>query len=257
MSSYDDNDLTAHNRLEDLLDAYCDARLMPRGPVLSRIRATVLAEAAAAAATAAAVTRLQALAGPAPKPGRWTLQSPFARRAIALGFAATLTLGTGAAVLAAPPGSPFYNARVYLESAFLPTQADALLAAHERLLEERMAEAEAAAARGDIPGLTAALAAYQAEVEAATADVSDDAALLAHLEAQLAKHSAVLTALAARLPEQSSIDNAIEASSKAINKLQERGGHAHPSHAPGGPPGGGGDAPQGGGGQAEDGGEQE
>ena len=41
----------ANDRVEDLLDAYADARLEPAGPVLARIRANVMAHAAAAAAT--------------------------------------------------------------------------------------------------------------------------------------------------------------------------------------------------------------
>lgn len=241
MTTYDDNDASARNRLEDLLDAYCDSRLMPRGPVLSRIRATVLAEVAAAAASSAATARLQAPAGPTPKPARWTLSSPFARRFAALGFAASLTLGTTAAVLAAPPGSPFYNARVYLETLALPSQVDDRVAAHERLLRERLGEAQAAAAHSDPAGLAAALAAYRAEVEAATFDVGDDAALLAHLEEELARHTVVLTALEAQLPDDASIDKAIEASSKAIDKLQARGQNAHPTRAPQG--GGAGNGP--------------
>ncbi len=252
MSAYDDNDLTALNRLEDLLDVYCDTRLMPRGPVLSRIRATILAEAAAAAATAAAAARLQALAGSAPKAPRWTISSPFARRALAFGFAASLTLGTSLAVLAAPPGSPFYNARVSLETLALPSQVDDRVAAHERLLVERLGEAQAAAARSDPVALAAALAAYRAEVEAATADVGDDAARLAHLEEELAKHTLVLTALEAQLPDNAAIGKAIDASSKAINKLQARGENAHPTHPPqGGGPGNGPSGP----GQGQDGGE--
>jgi hypothetical protein len=238
VSAYDDNDLTALNRLEDLLDAYCDTRLMPRGAVLSRIRTTVLAEAAAAAATAAATRRLQALAAPA-RPARWTFSSPFVRRFAALGFAATLTLGTTAAVLASPPGSPFYNARVYLETALLPTGVDDRVAARERLLAERLAEAQDAAARNDPVGLAAALAAYRAEVDAATADVGDDANLLAHLEDELARHTVVLTTLEATLPDDAAIDKALDASSKAIDKLQAKGSHTttHPTHPPGGPQG--------------------
>ena len=54
MSSFDDKDVTALNRLEDLLDAYSDARLAPRTAVLARIRANVLTEAAAATAMMAA-----------------------------------------------------------------------------------------------------------------------------------------------------------------------------------------------------------
>jgi hypothetical protein len=234
VSGYDDNDRGALDRLEDLLDAYAEARLLPRGPVLARIRAHVLTEAAAASA-AAALTRPQ-FAEPT-RPSRWAASSPFHRRALAFGFAAMLTIGTSAAVLASPPGSPFYNARVYFETLALPVQVDARLAGHERLLDERIAEAGAAAARGDGPALAAALAAYQAEVDAATADVGDDATRLAHLEDMLAKHTTTLTALASELPEQSSIDHAIDASSKAIAKLKAKGSHAHPTHVPAGPQG--------------------
>jgi hypothetical protein len=233
VSGYEDNDRGALDRLEDLLDAYADARLMPRGPVLSRIRANVLAQ--AAVASAAAMKRPQ-LAEPR-RPSRWAVASPFTRRALAFGFAAMLTIGTSAAVFAAPPGSPFYNARVYIETLTLPSQVEARLEGHERLLQERITEAEAAADRGDSVGLAAALAAYQAEVDDATADVGDDAARLAHLEDMLAKHTAVLTALAATLPEESSIDHAIDTSSKAIANLKAKGSHPHPTHAPGGPQG--------------------
>jgi hypothetical protein len=237
VSAWDDNDLGALNRLEDLLDAYCEARLAPSGAILARMRANVLVE-AAAASTAAAAYRLQ-LVPPAPKPARWSFSAPLMRRVAALGFAATLTLGTGVAVLAAPPGSPFYNARVYLETLALPSQADARLDAHEKLIDERLTEAETAATHGDMNALAAALVAYQAEVDAATADVGNNADLLSHLEEMLAKHTATLTALAARLPEQSSIENAITNSSKAMQKLQQRGNPAsHPTHAPQGGPGG-------------------
>jgi Domain of unknown function (DUF5667) len=233
VSGYDDNNRRALDRLEDLLDAYADARLMPRGPVLSRIRANVLAE--AAAVSAASVRRPQ-LAEPRRAP-RWAVASPFTRRAIAFGFAAMLTIGTSAAVFAAPPGSPFYNARVYIETLTLPTQVDARLEGHERLLEERIAEAEAAAARNDAPGLAAALAAYQAEVDAASADIGDDAARLAHLESELAKHTTALSALATTLPDESSIERAIDKSSTAIAKLKAKGSPPHPTHAPGEPQG--------------------
>ena len=253
MSAWDDNDLGALNRLEDLLDAYCEARLAPSGAVLARMRANVLVEATAAAISAGA-HRLQ-LVPPAPKPARWSYSAPLVRRVAALGFAATLTLGTSVAVLAAPPGSPFYNARVYLETLALPSQADARLDAHEKLIDERLTEAESAATHGDMNALAAALVAYQTEVDAATADVGNNADLLAHLEEMLAKHTATLTALAARLPEQSSIENAITNSSKAIQKLQQRGTPAaHPTHVPqGGPGGNGGGGGDGGNGGDEDG----
>lgn len=246
MSSYDDNDLEAIDRLEDLLDAYCEARLAPRPAILARIRANVMTEAAAAAGVTAGVVAANRprLVEPAPMPARWSLRPIFARAAFTMGFAAALSLGTAAAVVAAPPGSPFYNARVFLETAFLPADTDGRFEGHEKLLDERLAEAELAAQRGDTVSLAAALTAYQAEVEAATAEAGSNLDRLAHLEAVLAKHTAVLTALAATLPEQSSIEHAIQESSKAITKLQDKAHPAHPSHAPAG---GGGQGGQGGG----------
>jgi Domain of unknown function (DUF5667) len=249
VSRYDDNDQHALDRLEDLLDAYAEARLAPPGAVLARMRANVMLEASAAAATYAAIHRPR-LVQPAPRPVRAAFVPRLSRLAFTMGFAAVLTLGTSAAVLAAPPGSPFYNARVYLETALLPSQPGERTAGHEKLLEERIAEAEAAAQRGDTIALAAALAAFQTEVDAATDSAGEDLALLAHLQEMLAKHTAVLTALAATLPEQPSIENAIESSSKAIAKLQQKTHRVvRPTHAPaGGNPGGehDGDRPAGG-----------
>jgi uncharacterized protein YciI len=222
MSEYSNAELRQLDHVEDLLEAYADARLTPSGPVLARIRANAMAQAAASAAMTAAEHR----AGePAALPtARWRLpQLQVPRRAFALGLAATMTLGTSAAVLAAPPGSPFYNARVAIEAALIPTQVDARLAAHEEHLAQLVAAAEAAAASGDPVALEAALAAYSAEVDAAVNDVGDDAGRLARLEEVLAKHVAVLTALQVDVPEEASIDRAIESSQKAVEKIKAKG----------------------------------
>lgn len=209
----------------DLLEAYADARLSPRGAVLARMRRHVMAEAAARAA--AGETQLQAAIDAAASKRSWS-SVHLPRRVAAVGMAAALTFATSAAVLAAPPGSPFYDARVALEQVFLPAQTDDRAAAHERYLLERLAEAQAAADRGDVVALEAALAAYRAEVDAAVADVGSDPELLAHLEAELAKHTAVLESLAARLPEQAAIEHAIDASQKAAKKLHDTGKPATP-----------------------------
>jgi len=103
---------------------------------------------------------------------------------------------------------------------------------HEKLLQERLDEAEAAAASGDSSALAAALAAYQAEVDAATADAGNDQDWLAHLQAMLAKHTATLTELAATLPAESSIERAIDASSKAITRIETKTHPAQPTHKP-------------------------
>lgn len=217
---YDDRDRAALDQLEDLLDAYADQRLMPKGPVLARIRANALAEFAA--------TMAEQRQDPVAEPARWwaTLPSLLPRRAIALGMAATLTLGTGAAVLAAPPGSPFYNARLVIETALLPTEVDLRLAAYEQHLEERLREVEAAAASGNDAGLVAALEAYQAELNAAVAVAGDASARLAKLQLAIEKHLAKLEELAARLPTEVARDNAVEhaidVSERAVEKLKER-----------------------------------
>jgi hypothetical protein len=232
--SYDDHDRAALDQLEDLLDAYADARLMPTGPVLARMRTAVLAEAASGAAE-----RRRAELAPEPKrrfvvPG---LHVP--RRAFALGLAASLTLGTSAAVFAAPPGSPFYNARLMIETALLPTQPDARLAAREDHLDDRLREVEAAAASGDIVALEAALIAFQSEVDAAVATTDEDLARLAHLQAAIEKHVAKLRELAARLPTQVARDHALEhainTSQKAVDKLKDKAksGTSRPTPKPG------------------------
>lgn len=204
----------------DLLEAYADARLSPRGAVLARMRRHVMAEAASRAA--AGDGRLEAAIA-ASQPKRPWSSLHLQRRVAAIGMAAVLTFATSAAVLAAPPGSPFYNARVALELVFLPSEPDDRVAAIERHLEARLAEARAAADRGDLAALQASLSAYRSEVDAAVAEVGWSADHLASLEAALGKHTAVLEALAARLPEQAAIEHAIETSQKAAKQLSDKG----------------------------------
>jgi chromosome segregation ATPase len=141
-------------------------------------------------------------------------------------MAASLTLGTSAAVFAAPPGSPFYNARLAIETALLPAKVDERLAAREDHLEDRLREAEAAAASGDIVALEAALVAFQAELDAAVATSDEDLARLAHLQAAIEKHVAKLQELAARLPTEvargNALEHAIDAGRKAVEKLRDK-----------------------------------
>lgn len=222
---------TAEAQLEELLTAYADARLAPARPVLARMRANVVAAAAATAATAEAERRRREAdrrrLDAQRRHREW--MAPFGlrlpRRAVAFGIAATLTLGTSAAVIAATPGSPFYTARLAIEAAFLPNTDDARLAAHEQRLDQRLAEAQAAAASGNSAALEAALDAYQNEVAAAVADLGDDAGRLAHLEDVLGKHVTVLQALEATLPSEAAIQHAIDASQKAVDKLKDKGSH--------------------------------
>jgi hypothetical protein len=228
MSQVMDEGIPGAQQVVDLLEAYADARLSPRGPVLARMRRQVMAEAAARAAAEEA--QLQAaIEVVAPRRSWAALHIP--RRLAAVGMAAAMTFATSAAVLAAPPGSALYNARITLEQVFLPAEADDRVAAHERLLAERLQEAQAAADAGNTVALQAALAAYQSEIDAAVADVGYDPQLLAFLEGALVKHTALLEALAGDVPTQAAgaIERAIEASQKAARKLHDK--EAQPGHS--------------------------
>lgn len=220
----DDAGVPGAQQVVDLLEAYADARLSPRGAVLARMRRQVMAEAAARAAAGDAQLHAAIVAG-APKRSWSSLHLP--RRIAAVGMAAAMTFATSAAVLAAPPGSPFYNARITLEQVFLPSETDDRVAAHERLLAERLEEAQAAADAGNVGALQAALTAYQAEIDAAVADVGYDPGLLTFLEGALIKHTALLEKLAAKLPDHAqaadAIQRAIQASEKAAKKLHDTG----------------------------------
>ena len=231
MSGYQHPDLLALDEVEDILQAYADARLAPRKPVLARMRAAVVAEAASAAAARAGQERAAAAAASLAEAPRGRLNLPrlrlasFARPAFALGFAGLLAISTGTAITSASPGSPLYMARVALEDMFLPVQIDARFASHEQHLDERLAEAEAAASGGDPVALEAALAAYQAEIDQTLADIGDDYGRLARFQAVLERHIAKLTALS--LPLSTDVasgkaeEHAIQASQSAVTKAAD------------------------------------
>ena len=146
------------------------------------------------------------------------------RRLTALLLAAGLVLGSAAVVAAGSgPGGPLYGARIWLKSAILPADADARALERVRHIEERLLDAERAAAAGDPGALAAAIQAYRDAVTEAMAEVGTDADRLARLEEALGHHVAVLEALAlsGRLPDAADdgIDRAIEASQKAVDKL--------------------------------------
>ncbi|HEX3265917.1 MAG TPA: DUF5667 domain-containing protein [Candidatus Limnocylindrales bacterium] len=232
MSGYKHPNLLALDEVESILEAYADARLAPRKPVLARMRAAVVAEAASAAAARAAAQRQAAAAAAleAASPRR-RLRLPrlrlanLARPAFALGFAGLLAIATGTAITAASPGSPLYMARVALEDLFLPVQIDARFASHEQHLDERLAEAEAAASSGDPVALEAALVAYQQEIDQTLADIGNDYGRLARFQAVLERHLAKLTALSLQLPTDVASGNAgahaIQASKSAATKAAD------------------------------------
>ncbi|HJP89867.1 MAG TPA: DUF5667 domain-containing protein [Candidatus Limnocylindrales bacterium] len=223
------------DQVVDLLEAYADARLQPRGAVLARMRRHVIAEldARTALLEAERATRLAAA-----QPKWWqTIHLRVPRGIAVAGMTAAFTFGTAAAVLAAPAGSPLYGARVALEQVFLPPSPADRIAAHERLLKERLAEAQAAADAGNMGALQASLTAYQAEVDAAVAEVGYDPALLEFLHTSLVQQTALLETMAISNPAQAAaIQGAIHANENATQHLDEVGGDKDHDGKPDGPP---------------------
>jgi hypothetical protein len=197
------------DELAQRLKAYASARLSPSPASSARIRIAVVEE--------ARMRALEMSIGSAPHRHR---SGP--RRLTALLLAAGLVLGSAVAVAAGSnPGGPLYEARVWLESAILPSDADARALERVRHIEERLLDAERAAAAGDPVALAAAIQAYREAVTEAMAEVGTDADRLARLEEALGHHVAVLEALSGKLPDAADdgIDRAIEASQKAVDKL--------------------------------------
>lgn len=203
------------DELAQRLEAYATARLSPSRAASARIRIAVVEE--------ARMRALETSIGSAPHRHR---SGP--RRLTALLLAAGLVLGSAVAVAAgSAPGGPLYEARIWLESAILPADADARALERVRHIEERLLDAERAAASGDPGALAAAIRAYRDAVAEAMAEVGTDADRLARLEEALGHHVAVLEALSGRLPDAADdgIDRAIEASQKAFDKLVQTKPH--------------------------------
>jgi hypothetical protein len=199
------------DELAQRLEAYASARLSPSRAASARIRVAVIEEA-----------RMRALETSIGSPPHRHRAGP--RRLTALLLAAGLVLGSAVAVAAGSgPGGPLYEARIWLESAILPADADARALERVRHIEERLLDAERAAASGDPGALAAAIRAYREAVIEAMAEVGTDADRLARLEEALGHHVAVLEALAlsGRLPDEAAdgINRAIESSQKAFDKL--------------------------------------
>jgi len=167
----------------------------------------------------------------APQPaqrGRWV------RRGVAVLLAAGLVLGGAVAVSAAPPDSPFYDARLALENLTLPAAASARAEARVAALQERIKEAKGAANGNNGKAVAAALKAYRESVKAALKEAGDDPAALARLYAALGLHvEALQTIDAANVGDaKSAVDNALQDSQNAVTEIEQRG-HGKPSTSPG------------------------
>ena len=226
-------DTTATDEMEQRLRAYADARLSPTPEAVERMRAAIVARAAGAAA----MRDVQRRSGAVARRGWWPIRS---RRAVGALLAASLTVGSAAAVFAATPGSPLYGTRLWLEALTLPQSGDARLDAQVVQLDQRNAEVEQASIAKDAAAVTAALAAFDEELAIAVRDAGNDPSKLAHLEAVLQKHITVLEGVLANAPASAvpAIKAAITASSKALAQIEARlqqlppptPGHTSPPH---------------------------
>jgi hypothetical protein len=160
-------------------------------------------------------------------------------------LAASLGLGVMAGgALAARPGGPLYDARLWAETLTLPSDPSARAVAELDRLKDRLREIAEASRAGDSAGAAAALAAYGAIVEEASASaiLAGDDVAAAVLEAGVGRNVVVLQALVAKVPANASaaisgaLDAAIVRSSEAVERI-------HASRGGGGPDNGGGSGP--------------
>lgn len=212
--------------IERRLDSFARARLTPDPQAAARIRARVMREARLqfeaariAAHVMPAVTRAQ--------------HRSLTRRLVTPLLAAAVWLGIAVgSISAAQAGGPLYPARMWIESATLPSGLEARTAAELEHLDARLAEAMSAAAHGDAGAVAAALAVYRAIADdaLASASASGDADLEALVAAALDHHRVVLGAVAERLADQgnataagaveTSFQRAIEHNETVIERLE-------------------------------------
>lgn len=198
----DDQDGVENGGLERRLRAYADARLSPDPWASVRMRAAVIEHGREArAATAQRFTWRRAL-----------------RPAAFVGLVALLAIGTGAsAALAASPGGPLYDARLWVETAILNVSGDGT-DARANQMTERIDEITNALDDGNAGAAGAAAQAYGGEVDAAAQAAQTRADLLA-LRATIARHLAHLQNLPPTNPKAHvNVDKAI---AKAIAALAE------------------------------------
>lgn len=147
----------------------------------------------------------------------------FLRAGTMVALVAVLAVGTGAtAGLAASPGGPLYGVRLSVEDAFLPSMGLARTVAQVNQIDERVDEAQAAAAHGDAGGVTAALSAFEVKVNVAVRDAGTDPAQLGHVQAAVSMHLPTLQALLAARPRLAAVvERAIQASRQALDQIAQ------------------------------------
>jgi hypothetical protein len=224
------------------LEAYAEFRLSPDLTTSSRLRARVLAVAHRHADLARADAGLTLLSRPAAAAGALQLarradellvaagrrRRRRLQRAAAVVLAASLGAGIAAGgALAARPGGPMYEARLWAETLTLPGDPSARALAELHRLEERLREATEASRSGDANGAMVALTAYGTIMDQASAAaiLAGDEVAAAVLETGVGHNVEVLQALVGKVPEQASLaisqalDAAIARSAAAVDRI--------------------------------------
>jgi cell division septation protein DedD len=220
--------------IEQRLDAYARVRLSPTERASARMRARVMREArlAMAAASTVSVTSSIDLA-------RARRRDGLMRRGAGLLLAAGLSLAVaGGAMAAGQAGGPLYPTRMWLETITLPADGAARVDADLVRLESRMHEVIAAARKGDLGAVAAALLAYHEIADEALLSANGDAAAIERVRLALDRHLAVLEGVAAKVPPQASeaigrnIDRAIERNGATLDRIESNKGGGGPATNP-------------------------
>lgn len=234
-------------RLRRRLEAYAEARLSPEPAASTLLRARVLAHAHRQSDLMRADASLTVVSAVPPVRGPATRRRGRIERLLLAASAAALALAlVGGATVAARAGGLLYDARLWVETATLPSEPSARAVAELARLQERLREADAALAVGDTHAATAALAAYERIMDAASDAViaSDDAVAAAALETGVGRNVDVLLALLGRVPApagnaiERAVERAVERSDSAIDRVDKvekprpGGGGSPPGAAP-------------------------
>jgi uncharacterized protein DUF5667 len=228
------------------MDAFAELRLSPDPATSSRIRARVLAVAHRQADLARADAALTIVTAATP-PSKTAVRAGhrWGRALVGL-LAAAMVLGASAGtVLAARPGGPLYEPRVWLETLTLPSDPSERALAELNRLEQRLAEATDAVRSGDTAAAAAALEAYATIMEQASsaAIAAQDDVAAAVLETGVGHNVDVLQALILALPDQAAdaieraVQRAIERSGRTIDRIERGQPGSDPNANPGGDPG--------------------
>jgi hypothetical protein len=201
-----ETDRVEDGELEQLLRTYAGARLSPDQWASVRMRAAVIEHGRDARSTA-------------------TPRSAWARLlrpAVFVGLVVVLAVGTGAsAALAASPGGPLYDARLWVEGAILTVNGGSTTLRADQIAE-RIDELTTAVDDGNSNAADAAGNAYGAEVAAAAQAAQGRADLLV-LRATIVNHLDRLQSMSHGSPKaQANLDKAIAKSVAALAEIDQK-----------------------------------